>query len=394
MDEVHTFDPNGDVLLHLQKKTPVEAGETMSAPGDPIVQLSTDKESIATLPVEHAHDEQSPGAQSPTQSKEDGLFERGTAYLQDGEGSALDSTHTVYFRVSSSHLILASTMFRNMLCSDTYSEGQTLRSQGNLVLELPDDPEDLAILMNIIHGKTRDVPRIVSLDLLANLANLINYYSVHEAVELFVETWLADLMRKTTRVNYDPKVTLRWLFISWVFQKKEEFEKMTRILILESNDRFQDDIDYENIPIPASIINRILEHRIEAIAQTIVLVDTYIAKYSTPDTICKHSDSFACDSGVLGSLIKGSAKIGISPPREAPYPGMTFIDLATKVRKMQICEDNHRDNYRNQYYSHHNGHGIKQHIEASIRSLEDQFCGLKLDSFLLEAQDKNKDKIK
>jgi predicted DNA-binding protein len=92
---------------------------------------------------------------------------------------------------------------------------------------------------------------------------------------------------------------------------------------------------------------------------------------------------------VLGSLLKGSAAIGIWPRPEVPYHGITFKSLASQVREMQVLDN---CNQRDRYYSSGNGHGVKDAIEASIRSLEDQFCGLKLGSFLPEAQNRKKSK--
>lgn len=96
----------------------------------------------------------------------------GTPQLE-GEGPL---TQTVYLRVSSKHLILASAMFRKMLGSDQFFEGRTLHSNGNLVIPLSDDSEALIILMYIVHGMTNLVPRKVTLDTLTKLAILIDYY--------------------------------------------------------------------------------------------------------------------------------------------------------------------------------------------------------------------------
>lgn len=144
-------------------------------------------------------------------------------------------------------------MFRNMLSSDTFSEGQDLRSKGSLIIRLPDDPEALITLMYIVHGITRRVPRKVTLGTLTKLATLINYYQLHEAVEIFSDIWLADLKQKSFPTNYDSEV-IPWLFISWVFLKRDEFAQLTRILVNESDDRWEDDIG-KNILIPASIIS-------------------------------------------------------------------------------------------------------------------------------------------
>ncbi len=108
-------------------------------------------------------------------------------------------TQTVYLRVSSKHLILASAMFRNMLSSDKFSEGQGLHSKGSLIIRLPDDSEAPITLMYIVHGMTKAVPRKVTLNTLTKLAILINYYQLHEPVEFVSDLWIADLKQKFFR---------------------------------------------------------------------------------------------------------------------------------------------------------------------------------------------------
>lgn len=166
----------------------------------------------------------------------------------------LESTQTVYLRVSSRHLILTSAMFNCMLSSDAFPEGRDLRSKGSVVIKLPDDAGAFIILMYIVHGMTRKVPRNIPLFTLAKLAELVNYYQLHEVVEIFSDLWVANLERNLSLKSYDPEPVPPWLFISWVFQKGDEFEKMTQILICGSSDKLQDDIDEGGVPIPASII--------------------------------------------------------------------------------------------------------------------------------------------
>ena len=143
-------------------------------------------------------------------------------------------------------------MFKAMLGSNTFAEGNTLRSQGNLTMQLPDDPEALIILMYIVHGITRKVPRNVPLNTLTELAKLVDYYCLHEAVELFSDTWVANLKEKAFPKSYNPEV-VSWLFISWVFHKGDAFERMTQAMICECDDKSLNDIEHENIPIPPSI---------------------------------------------------------------------------------------------------------------------------------------------
>jgi hypothetical protein len=134
------------------------------------------------------------------------------------------------------------------------------------------------------------------------------------------------------------------------------------------------------------------EHRNKAISEMILVIYNHITTYFTPDIICGHSDSdqFACDANVLGSLLKSSATIGIWPRPKVPYHGITFSSLASKIREMKVLDTcKRRDSFHYQ-----RRHGIGDAIEASIKSLENQFCGLKLDSFLLEKQSIRKEKDK
>jgi hypothetical protein len=93
----------------------------------------------------------------------------------------------VRMRVSSSHLILASSYFKRMLRGG-WKEDCTLCAEGCLTIYVEDwDPDALLILMNIIHGHTRKVPRTVSLEMLAKLAVLVDYYECIEVVEVLSE---------------------------------------------------------------------------------------------------------------------------------------------------------------------------------------------------------------
>ena len=161
----------------------------------------------------------------------------------------------VQMRVSSKHLILASATFGACLGSDKFSEGQTLRTKGNVVVPLPnEDPDAMVILLNIIHGLTRKVPRQVTLEMLSKLAFVVNHRQMHEAVELFSNIWIENLKRNPLPGSNIPEV-LSWLYISWVFQKEDDFRNMSQILERESDHSLEDKAD-AGPPIPASIISK------------------------------------------------------------------------------------------------------------------------------------------
>lgn len=72
-------------------------------------------------------------------------------------------------------------------------EGKTLRFTSSVEVLPEDDPSAVLHLMDIIHGRTRRVPRLVDLRTLTQLTVLVNYYQFHEAVKVFSDMWLDAL---------------------------------------------------------------------------------------------------------------------------------------------------------------------------------------------------------
>jgi hypothetical protein len=99
----------------------------------------------------------------------------------------------IRIRVSSKHLILASPYFRSMLQGD-FKEGVDLRTTGAAEIRLVGGhPAALLILLNIIHGHTRRVPRNVDFRMLTRIAVLVDKYQFHEVAEMFTDTWVEKL---------------------------------------------------------------------------------------------------------------------------------------------------------------------------------------------------------
>lgn len=100
----------------------------------------------------------------------------------------------VHYKVSSRHLTLASPRFEGMLSGGRWKEGVRNEVDGLYHVTVEDwDMEALLVLLNILHHRNRRVPRTISLELLAKLVVLIDYYECAEALELFTERWVGDL---------------------------------------------------------------------------------------------------------------------------------------------------------------------------------------------------------
>jgi len=203
-DEFHVFDIQGDVLLKLVRHPEAdEESDTSSISNEDRSQVEENEDRPQ---VEEVFDEepdpavQVPDIEPPPPPPEDDETAHAVQEPHEDAQPDDDSVHSddsassaevladVHMRVSSKHLILASPTFRSML-GPGFEEGQRLRIEGSTELALgDDDPDAFEILLNIIHGLTRKVPRSVTLDMLTKLAVLINYYQMHEAVELFSDT--------------------------------------------------------------------------------------------------------------------------------------------------------------------------------------------------------------
>ncbi len=109
------------------------------------------------------------------------------------EASSISGHDCVRIRVSSKHLALASSYFRRNLRSGML-ESKTIGSEGRVKFHMDElDSGAMLIAMNIIHGRTRQVPRSVDLELLTKLAVLVDYLECHESIEPFSDGWIDGL---------------------------------------------------------------------------------------------------------------------------------------------------------------------------------------------------------
>lgn len=138
----------------------------------------------------------------------------------------------VRIRVSLKHLTLASSYFERNFKSGM-SESHILSSEGRLDFRMNEEnPKAMLTVMNVIHGRSRQVPRRISLDMLTKIAVLVDYLECHEAIEPFSDMWI-DNLKGAIATNYS-KVLIQWLCISLVFHKKSQFTAMTCIAIRQA----------------------------------------------------------------------------------------------------------------------------------------------------------------
>lgn len=177
---VEQIDADGDALLILTRpNAPLTGGHVPLWPdhlpdhGPPEFKL--DKLVLSSLKISNPAE----GALETTGSSEaeDSVSERKST-------TTPDIAPPVRMRLSSKHLTLASEYCRAAFAHD-YAETKAESGYAYTLTAETWDHEALRVVMHVIHGQTRKVPRKVSLDMLAKIAVIVDYYKCHEAVDFF-----------------------------------------------------------------------------------------------------------------------------------------------------------------------------------------------------------------
>ncbi|KAG4428533.1 hypothetical protein IFR05_015986 [Cadophora sp. M221] len=401
--EIHSFDPNGDVLFVLSRWPDPNDDNSSDGEYDDDPELSSSEEGDeegeeeAMTPEEGSDPHVNPtllndsgalGDDQVSQPLEDdheyAAVPNDSGALQDDQASQIleedqisivntttseGGPMTVHMRASSRHLMLASPTFLSML-GPGYREGSVLQAQGSVIIPLADDdPDALIILLNVIHGKTRVVPREVDLHTLAKIATLVDYYHMHETVELWSDIWIEKIGLHEIEDEYDenPMRSRHYLSISSMWAP--------RSCVGNTDQNMEVDVeDLDNLPIPPPILDTINTNRAAAIKKAIKIIEDLVQKYTGPDVHCPHG-GFKCDATVLGSLIKNAADVWLWPPPDdydAP-----FTELTDAIRGMEIVTSCSQAEGDAKYE-----HGVDSFIEASLFAIEDGLCGLDIEEFI------------
>lgn len=174
-----------------------------------------------------------------------------TPKAENKSDSTPDSKPTVRMRLSSKHLKLASAYFQKLTAGNW---NETTPEVGySFVVNIHDWDEDaLVVLMNIIHGRTAKVPRVVDVEMLAKIAVLVVHYQCHEVVEFFAKTWISYLSISVPKE--DERDPVLKLLVCLVFLENLSFRGLTRAIIWSSSGP----IDPLGLPIQQDIIGKML----------------------------------------------------------------------------------------------------------------------------------------
>lgn len=164
------------------------------------------------------------------------------------------NSRVVRMRVSSKHLSLASPMFKKML-HGPWKEAQGLRV-GHVEIRMDwQNLDAMLILMKAIHGNWPDFPRDVSLETLAEICTLVDYYYCQKAIHHTLELWIRHLAGGMAKASCDDIV--RWIWISWVLRATDLFRYATYQAVSQS----KGPISTIGLPIPQPIIGKHLHDK-------------------------------------------------------------------------------------------------------------------------------------
>jgi hypothetical protein len=252
--ELRAFDPNGDLLLILQEEYEVEANSQCANHG----RLDVDEDANDTVDGQGGAEDHEMGGADETENGGETRVAPGSNVNLSESGQPSKSPKSVktawkdiHLLVSSKHLALASSVFAAMLYGG-FKESIDLSSDGKISVPLPDDDVGaFTILLDIIHGRNRRVPRKMELSMLTKLSILVDKYALHEVAEVFSNIWIEDLSKGLLGASW--KEEHDWLCISWVFRDNRLFNNITWLVMWMRDVDIEDDVAM-GLPIPNRVI--------------------------------------------------------------------------------------------------------------------------------------------
>ncbi|CAG8957478.1 hypothetical protein HYFRA_00011459 [Hymenoscyphus fraxineus] len=297
--------------------------------------------------------------------------------------------------VSSRHLSLASNVFKAML-RQNFQEGNELSLNGTVTINLPEDnPTAFEILMNIIHAKNRSIPKKVTLQMLTELAILVDKYRMHESTGFLADMWIAELEDDIPHKMCED--LMLWMAITYVFRHEEHFEDVTataRYYTVGKRFRFKQGARFsESLPIPEKVIgaeqslfglfplnkklitfaeeiDRLRQHDI---CLALSKIGALIKRLQSPQPKLCPASIFICESSLLGSLLRSALSLKLWPLPEKPYEQLSFHDVSSSIKKLEIlsyCQANHKGQ---------DGHFLMDGIQREVENIRSRQFGVEID---------------
>ncbi|KAL3456036.1 hypothetical protein BJX64DRAFT_52791 [Aspergillus heterothallicus] len=229
-------------------------------------------------------------------------------------------------QVSAKHLMLASPYFKASL-SGPWKESVGFLQKHSVEIPATDwDIEALLIILHVIHGQHYKVPRRITLEMLAKVAVLVDYYQCREAVSIWRDIWVGGL-DETVPSTYCRDLLL-WIWVSYVFKMPENFRAATSRTMSWSEGR----IDHLGL-IPRAIMIVMTFNREDAIEDVLYRLYDTREGFLSGSCGCNYSCNYECDSIMYGALTKEMRSANLlSPKPVAPYDKISYEGLVKKLK--------------------------------------------------------------
>ncbi|KAJ3542255.1 hypothetical protein NM208_g4198 [Fusarium decemcellulare] len=265
------IDPRGDTLVILQKEGPSQPASPQAASSD----------SVASLPELH-------------------------------------------LLCSKKHLTTASARAHRMFESG-FSESTPDETDGfyHWKFEPIFDPKAFEIVLKIIHGKTRDIPRLVNTGLLAAIAAVVDDLGCHEAVWFFAQGWIKSSKQRIP--DGMCKELAEYILLSFVFEDSKIFEESTRMAIKSSFGS----VSTFGLPILPKVLSLIEKERQKALNNLIGGLYRIEKQLLSKELGC----SPGCRAMLLGALIQEMAANSLHSPRLSKPFGLLSVNTVVESLK-------------------------------------------------------------
>ncbi|KAJ5333685.1 uncharacterized protein N7506_007468 [Penicillium brevicompactum] len=188
------------------------------------------------------------------------------AAMSDDNASKAEAQKCIRIQVSAKHLTFCSPYFQRILTGN-WKESISFFREGSVEITATNwDIHAFMIILRAMHGQNYLIPNVLTLEMLAKVTVIANYYDCKEALHHLGDMWVANLQE---RIPMDVSRDLMlWIWVAWFFQLPIEFLQSTSIAMSKGRDL----IDTLGLPIPGEIMGTINKRREEAISNAITRV--------------------------------------------------------------------------------------------------------------------------
>ncbi|CAG8909888.1 unnamed protein product [Penicillium egyptiacum] len=227
-----------------------------------------------------------------------------------------------YIQVSAKHLMFSSPMFKSMLTGGWKESVNFLQKSSVEITAEGWGIEEFLIVLRALHGKYYHIPRKLTLEMLAKVAVIADYYECKEALYVMTDVWTNNLEEKfPTRYSRN---SMLWVWVSWFFQLPSPFKETTSTVMSCS----ENSINSWGLPIPDKVIGLMNQSREEAINNVLSIL------HETREALLGGSRGcrFECRAIMYGALtIQMQSSDLLSQKSAAPFPNLNYKYLRRKV---------------------------------------------------------------